>query len=52
MELRPTGNPPGFLLPPEEIVPTGEENYPAAIFWMRELLKEPLHASSLRESEK
>jgi murein tripeptide amidase MpaA len=29
IELRPTGANPGFVLPPAQIVPTGQENYPA-----------------------
>jgi len=31
IELRPTGSTPGFLLPPEEILPTCEENYQAIL---------------------
>ena len=32
IELRPAGEPPGFELPDSEIVPTFEENLPAALF--------------------
>jgi murein tripeptide amidase MpaA len=46
IELRPRGNPPGFLLPPDQIIPTGEENYPATLFWMSEIIKNPIAADS------
>ncbi|MCW5775533.1 MAG: hypothetical protein KIS87_03680 [Phycisphaeraceae bacterium] len=39
VELRPTGNP-GFILPPEEIIPTAEENFAAILTlgeWVRDL---------------
>ncbi|EDO46924.1 predicted protein [Nematostella vectensis] len=29
VELRPTGNPPGFILPPAQIIPTGQETFAA-----------------------
>jgi len=35
VELRPTTSVPGFILPPEEIVPTGEELYPAFLYFAR-----------------
>jgi hypothetical protein len=47
VELRPTGNPPGFMLPPDQIIPTGEENYPATLFWMEELINRPIQDSTL-----
>jgi len=42
VELRPTGNPPGFVLPPAEIVPTGQENYAAIRNWLDYLNKSPI----------
>jgi hypothetical protein len=45
IELRPRGNPPGFLLPPSEIIPTGEENYPAMLWWMEQILRNPITAA-------
>jgi len=35
VELRPTGSIPGFQLPPDQIIPTYEENRPAAFFLMK-----------------
>jgi len=42
VELRPTGNPPGFVLPPAEIIPTGQENYAAIRNWLDYLNKSPI----------
>jgi len=43
VELRPTGNPPGFVLPPAEIIPTGRENYVAIRNWLDTLNKNPIY---------
>jgi len=43
VELRPTGNPPGFVLPPIEIVPTGRENFAAIRTWLDTLNKNPIY---------
>jgi len=43
VELRPTGNPPGFVLPPAQIVPTGRENWAAIRNWLDTLNKNPIY---------
>lgn len=40
VELRPRTNEPGFVLPPEQILPTFEENLPAALFLLEQALAE------------
>jgi len=42
IELRPTGAPPGFELPPAEIVPTGNENYVAVKNYLNTFLANPI----------
>ena len=43
-ELRPLpSDPRGFILPPSEILPTGQEIYPAFLKFIRTCLEEPLH---------
>jgi murein tripeptide amidase MpaA len=42
VELRPAGSPPGFELPPAEIVPTGQENYAAVKNFLTYFLNNPL----------
>jgi len=43
VELRPVGNPPGFVLPPVEIIPTGRENWAAIRTWLDYLNKNPIY---------
>jgi len=43
-ELRPTGSNPGFLLPPDQIIPTCEENTPA-LLWMTDWITAALRMS-------
>jgi len=43
VELRPVGNPPGFILPPDQIVPCGNENYRALIPFLHYFLANPLY---------
>ncbi|MCS6937219.1 MAG: M14 family zinc carboxypeptidase [Candidatus Bipolaricaulota bacterium] len=40
VELRPRTSEPGFVLPPEQILPTFEENLPAALFLLEQALVE------------
>jgi len=42
IELRPTTSIPGFELPPSEIIPQGEELYPAFLLFMEYCLDNPL----------
>jgi len=42
VELRPLNNPPGFQLPPVEIIPTGNENYVAVKGFLQYFLANPL----------
>jgi len=42
IELRPAGNPPGFELPPTQIIPTGKENYAAIRYWLDFINKNPI----------
>jgi carboxypeptidase A1 len=42
VELRPTGSNPGFVLPPEQITPTGNENWRALRNLMQSLRTNPL----------
>lgn len=46
IELRPENRlfGPGFVLPAEEIIPTGEENYDAMVYFMQALLERPILA--------
>jgi len=43
IELRPTGSPPGFELPPIEIIPTGRENWAAIRNWLDTVHKNPIY---------
>jgi murein tripeptide amidase MpaA len=43
IELRPAGSPPGFELPPAEIVPTGRENWAAIRNWLDYVVKNPIY---------
>jgi len=45
VELRPINNPPGFLLPPAQIVPTGNENYRALIPLLNYFAVNPIRPS-------
>jgi len=42
VELRPINNPPGFLLPPAQIVPTGKENWAAIKNWLDAVSQTPI----------
>jgi len=42
VELRPTGSNPGFVLPPAQITPTGDENWRALRNLMNSILSQPL----------
>jgi murein tripeptide amidase MpaA len=42
IELRDTGRY-GFVLPPSQIIPCGEENLEAVIYFVTELIKNPIH---------
>jgi len=42
VELRPTGNNPGFVLPPDQIVPTGKENWAAIRNYLNTLTNTPI----------
>jgi len=44
VELRPVNSPPGFELPPAEIIPTGQENYAAVKNFLTYFLNTPLSA--------
>jgi len=50
IELRPENRffGPGFVLPPDEIIPTGEENYDAMVYFMTKLISRPILAPSLK----
>ncbi len=48
IELRPASGNPGFLLPPEEIIPTGQENF-AAILTLAESIRDLPASISLPE---
>eukprot|EP00732_Lithocolla_globosa_P003925 Lithocolla_globosa_v1_NODE_3362_length_1690_cov_5.666055.p2 type:complete len:156 gc:universal NODE_3362_length_1690_cov_5.666055:958-1425(+) len=42
LELRPETSNPGFILPPEEIRPSGEEQVPAFLYFCEYVLQHPL----------
>jgi len=42
IELRPANNPPGFELPPVQIIPTGRENYAAIRYYLDFVNKNPI----------
>ncbi len=49
IELRPRTNEPGFVLPADQILPTFEENLPAALFLLEQALAELLVRDSLED---
>lgn len=49
IELRPATSDPGFVLPPDQILPTFQENLPAALYLLEQALAELLVRDSLAD---
>jgi len=52
LELRPTTSVPGFILPPEEIIPTGQELVPAFLYFARFSLSNSLSGHLFKKKKK